>query len=118
MKPQATIWHYPRCSKSRKTLALLRDTNVDLQIRRYLDDPPSADELRQALDALDISAQELVRKKESQFKALDLDDAALEEQDWIELLVQYPKLIERPVVLTSNGAIIGRPPENIHSIID
>ncbi len=118
MPSSATIWHYPRCSKSRKTLALLRETDLSIDIRRYLDDPPSAEELRQALDALGIDAQELVRKKEDQFKALNIDEDALDEGDWIDLMVQYPKLIERPVVLTDEGAILGRPPEAIHSIID
>ncbi len=117
MADKATIWHYPRCSKSRKTLALLRDAEVDVQVRHYLDDPPSVDELTEAVDQLGIPADKLVRTKEDRYAELDVDEEAMNTHDWLQLLADNPKLIQRPIVFTSRGAAVGRPPEAVHEIL-
>ena len=117
MSIEATIWHYPRCSKSRKTLAILRDKEAAITLRPYLDDPPTVQELAQAVDRLNISPEALVRKTESLFKELDADTSTFDDQQWLELLARHPKLIERPLVFTDAGAVIGRPPENVQKIL-
>lgn len=118
MGDKATIWHYPRCSKSRKTLAILRDQGLDITVRRYLDDPPSSEELADAVDGLDIDAYELIRTKEDRYKELDVDEEAMSDDDWLQLMADNPKLIQRPVVFTDNGVALGRPPENVYDILD
>lgn len=117
MSIEVQIWHYPRCSKSRKTLAILRDEEAQITVRRYQDDPPTVAELAAAVDALGIAPKELVRTKESLYRDMDLDAEALSDQDWLELLAAHPKLIERPVVLSESGAVIGRPPEKVYEIL-
>ena len=113
---RAIIWHNPRCSKSRQTLALLRDRGIEVEERRYLDDPPSAAELRAALDLLGLPAIALVRRKEPEFKAMglskDTDEARL-----IAAMAAAPKLIERPVVFAGGKAALGRPPEAVLDIL-
>ncbi|RAL23994.1 arsenate reductase (glutaredoxin) [Lujinxingia litoralis] len=111
MTLKLTIWHNPRCSKSRQTLQLLEEHGAELTVRRYLDDPPSVDELRHALTLLGIDAAGLVRRKEALFKELDLKDAA--DDALIEAMATHPKLIERPLVLSEGDAAIGRPPEDV-----
>ncbi|TXD37744.1 arsenate reductase (glutaredoxin) [Lujinxingia vulgaris] len=106
-----TIWHNPRCSKSRQTLALLEERAVALTVRRYLDDPPSLAELREVLSKLNIKASDLVRKKEAVFKELGLADA--DDDALIEAMATHPKLIERPIVIAEDDAAIGRPPEDV-----
>jgi arsenate reductase len=110
-----TLWHNPRCSKSRETLALLADKGFTPEVRLYLDDVPTADELRSALAILGLSAGELVRRKEALFKELDLTDASVDQL--IDAMVANPKLIERPIVFASGRAALGRPPENVLSIL-
>lgn len=110
-----TIWHNPRCTKSRETLALLEKRGVDVNIRKYLEDAPSADELRIARDTLGVSAIEMMRTGEALFKELDLgktDDAAL-----IAAMAAHPRLIERPIVFSGDRAAIGRPPEAVLNIL-
>ncbi|MAQ82190.1 MAG: arsenate reductase (glutaredoxin) [Maritimibacter sp.] len=113
---KVTIWHNPRCTKSRETLALLHDKGCDVTERRYLDDAPSADEIRAALDLLGVPAIMLVRTKEAEFKAQgltkDADDATL-----IAAMAATPKLIERPVVFAKGRAALGRPPEAVLEIL-
>ena len=111
-----TIWHNPNCSKSRQALALLKERGLEPTVRRYLDDPPSAKEIRQVVHQLGASdARALVRKKEALYAELgvaDLAPAAL-----VDLFAQHPRLIERPVVITSRGARIGRPTEAILEVL-
>jgi len=109
-----TIWHNPRCSKSRRTLALLEAAGVEIQIRKYLDDPPSVAELNDTLGKLGMTAAQITRKKEALFKelGLSLDQAALVEQ-----LSAHPKLIERPIVIHGDRAVMGRPPENVNALL-
>lgn len=111
-----TIWHNPRCSKSRNALAYLQEKGVDLDIIKYLLDTPSKDELKNTLKLLNISAKELMRTKEEIYKKLNLKDET-DENRLIEAMVENPKLIERPVVIKGNKAVIARPLENIDKIL-
>lgn len=112
-----TIWHNPRCSKSRETLKLIEAQGITPQIRLYLEDVPSMTELRSALEKLQISAAELVRKQEEVFKSLGLNNAGADEDMLLAAMVEHPKLIERPVVFSPKGAVLGRPPENVLEIL-
>ena len=111
------IYHNPRCSKSRQSLALIHDAGYDVEIIEYLNNPPSLEELTGIIHKLDIPAEQLVRKKESLFKALDLDTQSLSEEQWVKLLCDNPKLIERSIVVKGDRAVIGRPPELIQSLL-
>lgn len=111
-----TIYHNPRCSKSRATLALLEERKVDLQIVEYLKTPPDEETLRSLLEKLDIEPQELLRKGESVYKELGL--SKIEDRDrLIEAIVKNPILIERPIVVRGGDARIGRPPERVIEIL-
>ncbi len=111
-----TIWHNPRCSKSRNAVTLLEEKGVDAKIVKYLDTPPSKDELVALLKMLGISARELMRTKEAIYKELGLKDVE-DETKLIEAMVANPKLIERPIVIKEGKAAIGRPIENIVELI-
>ncbi|KXJ56092.1 arsenate reductase (glutaredoxin) [Neptuniibacter pectenicola] len=114
---EVIIYHNPRCSKSRQTLALLEEHGVQPEIRKYLDDAPSADELTQVLAQLGLSARDLLRTKEPEFKENGLDDSALSEAQIINIMTKVPKLIERPIVIKGDKARIGRPPESVLDIL-
>ncbi len=114
---QITIWHNPRCSKSRQTLALLENANSEVHIVKYLEDSPSAEEISHVLKKLGISARELLRKGEEEYKALNLANPDLDEQAIIQAMVAHPKLIERPIVIKGNKAVLGRPPENVKDLL-
>jgi len=111
------IYHNPRCSKSRQTLALLQENKVDIDIIEYLKTPPTAAELKQVMLLLKIEPQELMRKNEDEFKQAGLDDKSLTKDQQIALMVAYPKVIERPIVIGKGKAAIGRPPESVLEII-
>ena len=106
------IWHNPRCTKSRQTLALLEERGVEPTVRRYLDDPPTATEIRRVLDALGFDARSLMRKREAEYRELGLADVD-DESALVEAMASHPKLIERPVVIHGDRAALGRPPENV-----
>jgi arsenate reductase (glutaredoxin) len=108
-----TIYHNPRCSKSRATLALLEDKAITPEIKLYLQHPPTHDELQTVLQKLGITARELLRTGEAIYKELGLANTALSENDIVQAMISHPKLIERPIVIKGDKAIIGRPPENI-----
>ena len=112
------IWHYPRCSKSRQTLALLEEEGIEPQIRKYRQDPPDADMLSKVLDMLGMSPRELMRKKEDEYKELGLDDENLSRDELIAAMVEHPILIERPVVITDGKAAVGRPPESVLALFE
>ena len=112
-----TIFHNPRCSKSRSSLAILNEQGLEPEIRLYLENPPSAEELTSILAMLDISARDLLRKGESDYKALDLANPDVSEIEIIKAMTEYPKLIERPIVIKDGKAAIGRPPEIILELI-
>lgn len=116
-----TIWHNPRCSKSRQALALIEESGVEPAVRLYLDDPPSEDELAAVLGRLGMQPWELARMKEPLAKEIGLPDLARDDStrsEWIRLLSANPKLIERPVVIGEDGrARLGRPPENVRDLL-
>ena len=111
------IYHNPRCSKSRQSLALIQDAGYDVEIVEYLINPPSLEELTEIIRKLDISAERLIRKKESLYKELGLDTQTLSEEQWVQVLCDNPKLIERPIVIKGDRAVIGRPPELIQPLL-
>ena len=113
----ATIFHNPRCSKSRNSLAILNEQGLEPEIRLYLEDPPSAEELTSILAMLDISARDLLRKGELDYKTLNLANPDVSETEIIKAMTEYPKLIERPIVIKDGKAAIGRPPETILDLL-
>lgn len=112
-----TIFHNPRCSKSRATLELLEQRGLEPTIVRYLDDPPDTDTLRQLLSMLGMSPRDLMRKGEPDYSAQRLDDPSLGEDELVQALHDFPKLIERPIVIADGQARIGRPPESVLDIL-
>ncbi|WP_442801552.1 arsenate reductase (glutaredoxin) [Serratia rubidaea] len=113
-----TIYHNPRCSKSRETLALLEQHGVQPEVVLYLDTPPSVEQLATLLQQLGFnSARDLMRKKEELYKTLNLADDGLSEQQLLQALAANPKLIERPIVVKGQQARIGRPPEQVLDIL-
>ena len=112
-----TLWHNPRCSKSRNAATLLEEKGVEAEVVKYLDTPPSKEEIRAVLKMLGISARELMRTKEAIYKELGLKEVE-DEEKLIEAMAENPKLIERPVVIKDGKAAIGRPIENIIELLD
>jgi arsenate reductase len=112
-----TIYHNPRCSKSRATLALLQEKGVDLEIVEYLKTPPSAAQMKNILDGLGMEPRDLMRKKEASYKDLNLADESLSRDALIDAMVEDPILIERPVVVNGDKYALGRPPESVLEII-
>ncbi|WP_017221962.1 arsenate reductase (glutaredoxin) [Moritella dasanensis] len=112
-----TIYHNPRCSKSRQTLALLEAQGVTPNIIKYLETPPSVAQLQEILTLLAIAPRQLMRIKEAEYKALGLDNESLSTDELIAAMITTPKLIERPIVLANGKAAIGRPPENVLAIL-
>ena len=113
----AKIYHNTRCSKSRATITILEQNDVDFEVVNYLVEPPSEIEIKDILKDLGISARELIRKGETKYKELGLSDKSLSEKELISAMLEFPILIERPIVRTEKGVAIGRPPENIIAII-
>jgi len=113
-----TIYHNNRCSKSRDTLALLKEKGIEPKIVAYLETPPDAATLRGLLKKLGLAdARALMRKGEDEYKALNLADPSLSQDALINAMVANPKLIERPIVVNGNQAALGRPPENVLTIL-
>ena len=111
------IYHNPRCSKSRATLALLEGRGEVIEVIDYLQTPPSAAELGGLLQQLGMPARGLLRTGEAQYRSLRLDDPALDEPALIAAMAAHPKLIDRPIVVANGKAAIGRPPEAVLSIL-
>jgi arsenate reductase len=111
------IYHNPRCSKSRQTMQLLEERNLDVQVVEYLKTPPSREELVEILEMLDLEPRQLMRTKEAEYKELGLADESLSREQLIEAMVAHPKLIERPIVINNGKAAIGRPPEKVLDIL-
>lgn len=114
---EVTIYHNPKCSKSRATLEILHDHSVDLEIIEYLKTPPSVSELADILDLLGMAPRDLMRKGETAYTENGLGDADLTNSDLIDAMVANPILIERPIVLCGGKARIGRPPESVLEIL-
>ena len=111
-----TIYHNPRCSKSRNTLSLLQEQGVEPEIVEYLNTPPSEAELDRILTLLGMEPEELMRKGEDEYKA-HFKGKNLSRSETIALMVRYPKVIERPIVVHGDKAAIGRPPESVLEIL-
>jgi arsenate reductase (glutaredoxin) len=112
-----TIYHNPRCSKSRQTLALLTTRGVTPRVVHYLDSPPTAATLKRLLELLAMRPRQLLRTQEVPYTELRLDDPAQTDDELIAAMVSHPVLIERPIVEANGRAVIGRPPENVLQII-
>ena len=111
------IYHNPRCSKSRQTLQLLEEQTASPEVVEYLKTPPDAGTLSDLLDMLGLEPRELMRKREKEYKDSGADNADLSREQLIQLMIQYPKLIERPIVVSNGKAVIGRPPERVLDIL-
>ncbi|MBF8756801.1 arsenate reductase (glutaredoxin) [Pseudomonas guariconensis] len=112
-----TLYHNPRCSKSRGALELLEERGLAPTIVRYLETPPDAATLKALLGKLGIAPRQLLRTGEEEYKALDLANPALSDDQLIDAMVQHPKLIERPILVVGDKAVIGRPPEKVLEIL-
>jgi len=110
------IYHNPRCRKSRETLALIKEKGDNVVVQEYLKEPPTKDELRDIVNLLGIRPLDLIRKNEAEFKD-HYKGRNLSDEEWLDVMIAHPKLIERPIVINERSAIIGRPPENVLSIL-
>ena len=117
MNQQVTIYHNPACSKSRETLALLRERVGEPEIVEYLQTPPDAERLGHLLNMLGIEAQQLLRTKEEEYTSLGLVDKLNDREALIQAMVEHPVLIERPIVVSGTSARLGRPPEDVLEIL-
>lgn len=117
MSKQVIIYHNPRCSKSRATLVILEEQNESIEIIKYLETPPNLPTLRRILSALNLSPRELMRRNEVEYVENKLSDDTLTDEQLIQAMIDYPKLIERPIVMKGNKAAIGRPPESVLDIL-
>lgn len=113
-----TIYHNPRCSKSRQSLQLLEEHGIEPTVVLYLDNPPSARQLRELLKKLGIGARALLRTGEDEYKQLKLGDSNLSDAALIDAMHNCPKLIERPIVVRGARAVIGRPPEKVLELLE
>ncbi len=112
-----TLYHNPRCSKSLSALQLLEARGLSPTLVRYLETPPSAAQLRELLSKLGIGARQLLRTGEDAYRELNLADASLSEAQLIEAMAAQPKLIERPILIAGDKAVIGRPPEKVLELL-
>ena len=112
-----TIFHNPRCSKSRSALKLLRDRGIEPKIVEYLHEPPTSAQLSEILDRLGLEPRALMRRKESAYKEAKLDNPELGRDALIQAMVENPILIERPIVLSGDKAALGRPPEKVLEVL-
>lgn len=112
------IFHNPRCSKSRQTLALLQERGIEPDVIEYLKTPPDVATLRNIVEQLGLTVRELMRTGEDEYKAAQEQLAELDETGLLEWLAGHPAVIERPIVVTRHGARIGRPPDNVLDILD
>ncbi len=117
MTSNVKIYHNPSCSKCKQTMELLSDRSIQADVIEYLNTPPNKAELKNILNMLDIEPRQLMRKGESEYKDNDLDDDSLSADQLIEAMVKFPRLIERPIVISNGKAAIGRPPSQILDII-
>jgi len=114
---RVTIYHNPGCGTSRQTLAIIREAGLEPAIIEYLKTPPSRDELKRMLAAMGQTARDVIRRKEALYGELGLDDPALSEDQLIDAMVDNPRLIERPIVVTDRGTRLCRPAERVHEIL-
>ena len=112
-----TIYHNPKCSKSRQTLELLSAKGITPTIIEYIKNPPTVEKLKEILSQLGITPRDLMREKEDIYKELELGILSLSDKDLIDLMVEHPILIERPIVISNGKAVLGRPPEQVLDIL-
>lgn len=112
-----TIWHNPRCSKSRQTLALLQENGIEPTVFEYLKTPPESGSIAEVLGLLGKKPRDILRRGESVYKELGLADTAISDAELLNIMSNHPKLIERPIVVNGDQARIGRPPENVLDIL-
>ena len=112
-----TIYHNPRCSKSRQTLALIEDRGETPEIALYLESPLTVSDVQELLSKLGMCARDIIRKGEDAYKENGLSDTSLSEEVLIQAIADHPKLLERPIVVKGDKAIIGRPPENVLALL-
>ena len=112
-----TMYHNPRCSKSRQTLELLRARGIEPEIVEYLQSPPDTRQIEQILDMLGLQPRQLMRTGETEYKENNLADTSLSRGELIQAMVDHPKLIQRPLVLNNGKAALGRPPEVVLGIL-
>jgi len=113
MSSSVKIFHNPRCSKSRQTMQLIDNNNISVEVVEYLKSAPDAQELEKILGMLDMEPRELMRQHEAPYKELGLADESVDRQTLIQAMIDHPILIERPIVIRGDKAVIGRPPENV-----
>lgn len=111
------IYHNPRCSKSRETLQLITDRQIDPEIIDYLEDPPSVEDLKRIISLLGVTARDLLRTTEPVYRDAELDDDSLTDDEIIEAICEYPALLQRPIVVIGDRAVIGRPPSRVLDLI-
>ncbi|MDX1628726.1 MAG: arsenate reductase (glutaredoxin) [Fulvivirga sp.] len=111
-----TIYHNPRCRKSRETLQIIEDAGATVQVVEYLKTTPSKETLTEIVDKLDIKPEQLIRKGEKAYKE-NYKGKTLTDAEWLEAMEKHPKLIERPIVVKDDQAVIGRPPENVKQLL-
>ena len=112
-----TVYHNPRCSKSRAAMEYLEENGIEAEVVKYMDSPPDAENLKELLSMLGMSPRELMRKHEKVFKEAGLDDPTFTDDELIEAMTQCPSLIERPIVVNNGKAVLARPPETVQDIL-
>ena len=110
------IYHNPRCAKSRETLKIIEDAGQEPEVVEYLKTPPTEEELTEVFEKLNLPIEYLIRKGEPIYKA-EYKDKDLTDEEWIKALVEHPKMLERPIVVNDEKAILGRPPENVNQLL-
>jgi arsenate reductase len=116
MSDKIVVWHNPRCSKSRNGIKYLDEKGIEYEVRRYLDEPPTVDELKEVLRKLGMKPRELMRTKEKIYRELGLKDVE-DDEKLIEAMVEHPKLIERPIVIRGEKAVVARPETLIDTLL-
>ena len=111
------IYHNPRCSKSRETLQLITERQIEPEIVDYLEEPPTPDDLQRIIALLGLTARDLLRTTEPVYKDAELDDDSLSDDEIIEAICEYPELLQRPIVIAGDKAVIGRPPIKVLDLI-
>ncbi len=114
---KVTLYHNPRCSKSRQTLDLLQEHGIEPEIIEYLKTPPDAAQLEHILQLLKLEPRDLMRNGESEYTELGLDNPALTRQQLVQIMVEHPRLIQRPIVIHERRAALGRPPQQVLEVL-
>lgn len=112
-----TVYHNPRCSKSRAAMEYLEENGIEADVVKYMDSPPDANDIKELLSMLGMSPRELMRKHEKVFKDAGLDDPTFTDDELIEAMAQCPSLIERPIIVNNGKAVLARPPETVQDIL-